>query len=81
MIPKEPSSNEVILEINPGVGGQEAMLFAKSLYEMYCGFIDYKKWCITTEEVGVSDLGKGLNMLISIFLIYRRNYLIYLLQE
>ncbi|CAH1393417.1 unnamed protein product [Nezara viridula] len=57
VVPKVPSSNEVILEINAGVGGQEAMLFAKSLYDMYCGFINYKKWCITTEEVGVSDLG------------------------
>ncbi|XP_014288023.1 peptide chain release factor 1-like, mitochondrial isoform X2 [Halyomorpha halys] len=57
VVPKAPSSNEIILEINAGVGGQEAMLFAKSIYDMYCGFIDYKNWNITTEEVGVSDLG------------------------
>ncbi|XP_076235533.1 mitochondrial translation release factor 1 [Calliopsis andreniformis] len=31
----------VILEITPGVGGQEAMLFAKDLVEMYIGYLDY----------------------------------------
>lgn len=36
------SCNKIILEINAGVGGQEAMLFVKDLFDMYCGFIEYK---------------------------------------
>lgn len=33
--------NELILEITTGVGGQEAMLFAQDLLEMYMGYLDY----------------------------------------
>lgn len=33
--------DNVILEILPGVGGQEAMLFARDLLEMYLGYLNY----------------------------------------
>lgn len=32
------------MEISPGVGGREAMLFASDLWEMYQGFSDYHGW-------------------------------------
>ncbi|XP_043273934.1 peptide chain release factor 1-like, mitochondrial [Venturia canescens] len=35
------SCNDVILELKIGAGGQEAMLFAKDLLEMYMGYLDY----------------------------------------
>lgn len=53
----EDSYNSIILEINAGVGGQEAMLFAKELYEMYCNFIEYKGWSSEVVELDVSDIG------------------------
>ncbi|XP_076657372.1 mitochondrial translation release factor 1 isoform X1 [Halictus rubicundus] len=37
----EENYDNVIVEILPGVGGQEAMLFAKDLLEMYTGHLDY----------------------------------------
>ncbi|GAB1860299.1 Peptide chain release factor 1-like, mitochondrial [Camponotus japonicus] len=35
------SYDSVIIEITAGVGGQEAMLFVKDLYEMYMGYAKY----------------------------------------
>lgn len=32
----------LVLEVQAGVGGQEAMLFAKEIFEMYKNFIEYK---------------------------------------
>jgi peptide chain release factor 1 len=34
--------NAIVLEINAGVGGQEAMLFANELFEMYSQFAEYQ---------------------------------------
>ncbi|KAL6263731.1 hypothetical protein P5V15_003817 [Pogonomyrmex californicus] len=35
------SYDNIIIEITAGVGGQEAMLFVKDLYDMYIGYIKY----------------------------------------
>lgn len=35
------SHTDVIVEITAGVGGQEAMLFVKDLYDMYIGYVKY----------------------------------------
>lgn len=56
------SENEVkgasmILEVNSGVGGQEAMLFASELFAMYINFIEYKAWDHYVVEQQCSDLG------------------------
>lgn len=34
--------NKIMIEITAGVGGKEAMLFARELFDMYCGYINYK---------------------------------------
>lgn len=31
-----------MLELTAGVGGKEAMLFTRELFDMYCGYINYK---------------------------------------
>lgn len=46
------------MEISAGVGGQEAMLFAKDLYTMYCGYIQYRGWTMEVADFDSSDLGK-----------------------
>lgn len=38
----EDSFQSIILEVTAGVGGQEAMLFAKEMFAMYCNFIANK---------------------------------------
>lgn len=55
-IGKENYKN-VILEITAGVGGQEAMLFTKDLYEMYLGYANYLGIESETLELDTSDKG------------------------
>ncbi|VDP05418.1 unnamed protein product [Soboliphyme baturini] len=52
------NSDALILEISCGVGGQEAMLFAGELFNMYQKYCFSKNWTFELLEVGESDLGK-----------------------
>ncbi|KAF5275591.1 hypothetical protein FQA39_LY06703 [Lamprigera yunnana] len=56
-IEEHDNYNSTVLEINTGVGGQEAMLFAKELFEMYLNFAQYKSWDFEVAEYLTTDLG------------------------
>ncbi|XP_019864897.1 peptide chain release factor 1-like, mitochondrial [Aethina tumida] len=49
--------DSIILEVNCGVGGQEAMLFAKEMFDMYSNFINYKGWEYEIADYQETDLG------------------------
>ena len=51
------SARSVIMEIRPGVGGEEASLFAGELLEMYTRFAGRKGWDVQLMDVAHSDLG------------------------
>jgi peptide chain release factor 1 len=53
----ETSSRSVIMEIRPGVGGEEASLFAGELLNMYERFSSRKGWDAQRMDVVYSDLG------------------------
>lgn len=55
--PDTSSTDGTILEIRAGVGGGEAALFAKDLYEMYSRFAAKKGWHIAVLDESHSDLG------------------------
>lgn len=58
LIPKDPNdSRDVIVEIRPGAGGDEAGLFAGDLYRMYHMYADKEGY--NTEDVEVSSQGVG----------------------
>lgn len=58
LIPKDPNdSRDVIIEIRPGAGGDEAGLFAGDLYRMYHMYADKEGY--TTEDIEVSSQGVG----------------------
>lgn len=58
LIPKDPNdSRDVIIEIRPGAGGDEAGLFAGDLYRMYHMYADKEGY--KTEDVEVSSQGVG----------------------
>ena len=58
LIPKDPNdTKDVIVEIRPGAGGDEAGLFAGDLYRMYNMYAD--KEGFKTEEIDVSSQGVG----------------------
>ena len=51
LIPKDPEdSNNVILEIRAGTGGDEAALFAGDLFRMYQRYADKKGWSTTVND-------------------------------
>ena len=58
MLPHDPDDDRnVIVEIRAGAGGDEAALFAASLYRMYSMFADATGW--KTELIGFNETGLG----------------------
>ncbi|HYE99545.1 MAG TPA: peptide chain release factor 1 [Planctomycetota bacterium] len=53
----ETGARSVIMEIRPGVGGEEASLFARELLEMYTRLAGKKGWDVQLMDVVHSDLG------------------------
>ena len=47
----------VIVEIRAGVGGEEAALFAHSLFRMYSMYADARRWCVEVDSVNETELG------------------------
>lgn len=67
LIPKDPEdSNNVILEIRAGTGGDEAALFAGDLYRMYQRYADKKGWStdLNNFQEGTSGGFKEITMTI-----------------
>lgn len=58
LLPKDPNDDKnVIVEIRGGAGGDEAALFASSLYRMYTMYAEGKRW--KTEIANISETGIG----------------------
>lgn len=58
LLPKdENDGRSVIMEIRAGAGGEEAALFAASLYRMYTMYADTRGW--KTERIGQSETELG----------------------
>lgn len=57
LLEPQMTDGSVMLEVTAGAGGQEAMLFARELFEMYEQYANYKDWDVTVASVEKSDLG------------------------
>ena len=58
LLPKDPNDDKnVIIEIRAGAGGEEAALFANSLYRMYSMYSENRRW--KTEVLSLNDTGLG----------------------
>ena len=58
LIPKDPHDDKnVIVEIRGGAGGDEAALFANSLYRMYSMYAETKGWKIEVLNANETELG------------------------
>lgn len=61
LLPKDPNDGRpVIIEIRGAEGGEEANLFARDLYDMYCAYASKRGWKVETLSLDPSDLG-GVN--------------------
>ena len=68
LLPSDPNdSKNVIMEIRGGAGGEEAMLFANSLFRMYSMYTEKKHWKLETLDANVRELGgiKEISFLIN----------------
>ena len=58
LLPKDPNdSRNVIIEIRGGAGGEEAALFANSLFRMYTMYGEAKRWTIEVLNINRTELG------------------------
>ena len=58
LLPKDPNDDKnVIIEIRGGAGGDEASLFANSLYRMYTMYAEAKRWKIEVLNANETELG------------------------
>ncbi len=58
LLPKDPNDDRnVIIEIRGGAGGEEASLFANSLYRMYSMYAEAKGWKMEVLNANETELG------------------------
>ncbi len=58
LLPKDPNDDKnVIVEIRGGAGGEEASLFANSLYRMYTMYAESHGWSIEVISANETELG------------------------
>ena len=58
LLPRDPhDGKDVILEIRAGVGGEEAALFAHSLYRMYAMYAEGRGWKVEVDSASETELG------------------------
>ena len=68
LIPKDPNDdNDVICEIRAGAGGEEAALFAGTLFRMYGMYAEKKNWKIEILNENSTELGgyKEISFMVS----------------
>ncbi len=68
VLPQDPKdSKNIIIEIRPAAGGDEAGLFAGDLYRLYMKYAEIKKWKTEAIEFSGNDVGglKGVMFSIS----------------
>ena len=58
LLPRDPNAGKnVIVEIRAGVGGEEAALFANSLYRMYAMYAEARRWNVEVTSLSDTELG------------------------
>ncbi|MDP4153495.1 MAG: peptide chain release factor 1 [Bacillota bacterium] len=58
LLPSDPNDDKnVIVEIRGGAGGEEAALFAHSLFRMYSMYAEVKRWKVEVLNINETELG------------------------
>ncbi|MDR2665639.1 MAG: peptide chain release factor 1 [Oscillospiraceae bacterium] len=58
LLPRDPNDTKnVIIEIRGGAGGEEAALFAHSLYRMYSMYAESRRWNVDVAYMYATELG------------------------
>ena len=65
-VSNEDLSRNVIMEIRPGTGGEEAALFTGDLYKMYSRYASSKHWKFETISLTPSEMGGYKEVVVSV---------------
>ncbi|XP_036321800.1 peptide chain release factor 1 isoform X1 [Rhagoletis pomonella] len=57
VLTEDQQFDSIIFEVNAGAGGQEAMLFARELFDMYTNYFDYNGWAYEIIDNEGTDIG------------------------
>jgi peptide chain release factor 1 len=58
LLPKDPNDDKnILLEIRPAAGGDEAGIFAGDLYKMYSKYAENHGWQVEVMEITANDVG------------------------
>ena len=58
LLPKdENDDSNVIIEIRPGVGGEESALFGAVLFKMYCRYAERNRWTVEIVDYSETEIG------------------------
>jgi peptide chain release factor 1 len=58
LLPKDPNDEKnIMLEIRPAAGGDEAGIFAGDLFKMYAKYAERKGWSVEVMEITPNDVG------------------------
>ena len=58
LLPKDPNDDKnIIVEIRGGAGGEEAALFAASLFRMYSMYAESRRWTVDITNANETELG------------------------
>ena len=69
LLPKDPSDDkDVLVEIRPGAGGEEAAIWVGDLYKMYTRFAERSSWKVEPIEITDSDMGGYSKIIFARFL-------------
>ncbi|KAF4004872.1 PCRF domain family protein [Saccharomyces cerevisiae] len=61
LLPPHPFADKPsLLELRPGVGGIEAMIFTQNLLDMYIGYANYRKWKYRIISKNENESGSGI---------------------
>ncbi|CAI4490530.1 BDN_1c_G0018720.mRNA.1.CDS.1 [Saccharomyces cerevisiae] len=61
LLPPHPFADKPsLLELRPGVGGIEAMIFTQNLLDMYIGYANYRKWKFRIISKNENESGSGI---------------------
>lgn len=67
LLPKDPDEGkDVIMEIRPGTGGDEAALFTADLFRMYCRYAEARGWKVEIIHANPTEIGGFKEIIASI---------------
>lgn len=60
---EDESVSDIIVEVSAGVGGQEAMLFASELHQLYYNYFNFCGWTFQLANLEETEIGMRMQVM------------------